>query len=117
MLNMPDLLFGRKPLLKINFVIQVCIMNKRKNTIINVLLISAFLGYFSFKMYEQQRILNSKNRELLQLQEAIAEERRLNEDLLMQKETLYTHEYVERIAREKLGMVKAGEKIFIDVNE
>ncbi len=92
-------------------------MNKRKNVVIKILLLTVFFSYLGFKVYEQQRILDIKNRELLQLETMLTEEKQLNADLLEQKEILFTNEYVEKVAREKLGMVKDGEKIFVDVNE
>lgn len=92
-------------------------MNKRKNIIIKILLLTVFFSYFVFKMYEQQRILDMKNRELRQIETMIANEKQLNDDLFEQKEILYSNEYVEKVAREKLGMVKDGEKVFVDVNE
>ena len=34
-----------------------------------------------------------------------------------QKEEISSEESIEKLAREKLGMVKDGEKIFIDINK
>lgn len=93
------------------------ILNKRKKPIFKILLILILLVYFSFKICDQQKILDAKSREMEQLQSMIKEEKQLNEELLKRKETLFSDEHIERIAREKLGMVKTEEKIFIDINE
>lgn len=50
------------------------------------------------------------------IQAKVEEEIVINEELKRQKEILDTDEYIEKVAREKLGMVKPGEKIFIDIN-
>ena len=73
--------------------------------------------YSTVTMIEQQKILSAKNNELKSVQSKIDEERKTFEELKKQKENVNSDEYIERVAREKLGMVKYGEKIFVDVNE
>jgi cell division protein FtsB len=51
------------------------------------------------------------------LQAKIKEEEKNMEELKKQKDIINSDEYIEKIAREKLGMVKKGEKIFVDVNK
>jgi cell division protein FtsB len=43
-------------------------------------------------------------------------ENKQNETLKKQKDTMNSDEYIEKTAREKLGMVKPGERVFVDVN-
>ncbi|HHW47252.1 MAG TPA: septum formation initiator family protein [Clostridiaceae bacterium] len=91
-------------------------MNKKKSSKIGLLIIIGALIYFTFVFIDQQKLINAKTLEMQNLQDKIAEEKRLNEELRQQKEMINTDEYVEKIAREKLGMVKRGEKVFVDVN-
>ena len=41
----------------------------------------------------------------------------VNKELNKQKEMINSDEYIEKVAREKLGMVKKGERVFVDVGE
>jgi cell division protein FtsL len=92
-------------------------MNKRKSSKWSVLVVIGFMIYFVYVLIGQQKVLYAKNVEMNNVQAKVAEEMSLNEDLKNQKEMLATDEYVEKVAREKLGMVKPGEKIFIDINK
>jgi len=91
-------------------------MNKKKGSKIGLLIIIGAFIYFIYVFIDQQKLINAKTNEMQNLQNKIAEEERINEELKQQKEMINTDEYVEKIAREKLGMVKRGEKVFVDVN-
>ena len=66
---------------------------------------------------DQQKVINSKEMELKNIQEKIKAEEKLNAELKKQKEMINSDEYIEKVAREKLGMVKKNEKVFIDMNK
>lgn len=91
-------------------------MSKGKNSGWVLLILIAVMLYFLFITFDQHKILASKDEAMKNIQTKIEEEKRINEELKKQKEILDADEYIERIAREKLGMVKPGEKIFIDIN-
>jgi len=91
-------------------------MNKRKSSRWGLLILIAFIVYFLFIVVEQQRVLGLKKEAMKNIQAKIEEETKINEELKRQKEILNTDEYIEKVAREKLGMVKPGERIFIDIN-
>ena len=82
-----------------------------------IFVLIGFIIYFIFVFFEQQKVLYAKNIEMNNIQAKIKEEMELNEELKKQKEMLATDEYIEKVAREKLGMVKPGERIFIDINQ
>jgi cell division protein FtsB len=65
----------------------------------------------------QQRIIFDKNLELSRLEEKIAEEKTVNEELKKESEIIQDDEYIEKIAREKLGMVKKNERIYVDIGK
>ena len=92
-------------------------MGKKKSSGIGIFVLIGFLMYFVYVMYDQQKVMSAKEVEMNNIQTKIQEESKLNEDLKKQKEMLNSDEYIEKVAREKLGMVKPGEKIFVDINK
>jgi cell division protein FtsB len=92
-------------------------INKRKKSKIIAGLLIVFLVYFGYTFFDQQNNFEAKASRMKSLEAKILEEGNLNNDLLLQKEMLLNDEYVEQIAREKLGMVKKGEKVYIDVGK
>lgn len=92
-------------------------MNKRKNSSLKSLVIVGLLIYFAFVMFDQQKVMHTKKIELKNIDDKIKQEMKVNEELNEQKEAINTDEYAEKVAREKLGMVKHGEKIFIDIDK
>ncbi|MGI6668326.1 MAG: septum formation initiator family protein [Acetivibrionales bacterium] len=42
---------------------------------------------------------------------------RLNEELKREQEMIQSDEYKEKVAREKLGMVKKNERVFVDIGK
>jgi len=55
--------------------------------------------------------------QMKQIEQRIQKEEELKQSLLAEKEALMSDESIERIAREKLGMVRDGEKVFVDINK
>lgn len=55
--------------------------------------------------------------QMKEVEKRINKEKTLQEELLKQKDELSSDESIEKIAREKLGMVKDGERIFVDINQ
>ena len=75
------------------------------------------VGMMLFRGVMQIPRINQKKEEIENLkQEKIYEEARADEVEEM-KEIVDTEEYIEKIAREKLGLVREDEKIFIDVSK
>ena len=91
-------------------------MNKRKRPGLGALIFLAFVIYFSVTLVNQQKLLDVKKDQYSSLQSKIREESRIYKELLDNFEMIGTDEYIEKIAREKLGMVKNNEKIFVDIN-
>lgn len=95
-------------------------MNKRRKNrfgIILILIIIGLLVNFVHILIDQQKVLYAKGNEMISIKSKIEEENKIRDKLLNQKKSLNSNEYIEKVAREKLGMVKQGEKIFIDVNK
>lgn len=93
------------------------LMNKRKSSTAGTLILVAFIAYFSYLIIEQQGIIKNKLRALEEIENKISQEELIHKELEKEREMLESEEYIERIARKKLGLVKPGEKIFIDINQ
>lgn len=92
-------------------------MNKRKKSKLGLIIILCLLIYFTYTVIDQQRIINTKVKEMESLQTKIEAETEKNQQLKEKNEMIDSDELIEQIAREELGMVKKGEKVFIDIND
>ena len=89
--------------------------NTKVNPILKVLFV-LLIVYLSFNLVSQQQLIENKNSELVVVEAKIAAETKRTEELLEEKNLLTSDESLEKIAREKLGMVKPGERVFVDIN-
>ncbi len=80
-------------------------------------LLSVAFVYTAFTVYSQSREMTAIRIEMKEVQKRIEREKALKQELLRQKDELSSDESIEKIAREKLGMVKDGERIFVDINQ
>ncbi len=90
--------------------------NKVKNFLKKVLVI-AFIIYFIYTIISQQRTLNSYAQEKEQYNEQIETAQEEQEELQNMKDNINSNEYIEEIAREKLGMYYPNERVYIDVEK
>lgn len=95
------------------------IENKKKSSKFNKLyFITMFfvvLSFSSYLFYKYDNLMEY-NEKIQQLNEEIDAANKKNEDLKYQTEYKNSNEYIEKIARDKLGMVKNNEIIFYDNN-
>ena len=95
--------------------------NKKKKY--NLKKIAVFAGVFVFIVYAgyvliwQQFTISKKIAEIDALQQQITEASDETERLKQELEEVNDPEYLERIAREKLGLVQANERVFVDSNK
>lgn len=92
-------------------------MSKRKKSKAGLFILLIFMLYFAWEMMGQQKILYTKGVALEKLQDKVSEEQKVNEGLKKEQENMNSDEYVEKVAREKLGMVKKGERVFVDTGK
>lgn len=90
---------------------------KKKNIKLGIILLVAFVLYFSYIFVQQQRLIVVKNKDIAEIQRKIEDETLKSEHLKRKMSKVNTDEYLENVAREKLGLVKDGERVFIDVNK
>ena len=76
-----------------------------------------FVVYFVYVMIWQQVTISKKNQEIDALQEKISAASQQTEKLQEELDNLNDPAYLERIAREKLGLVEPNERVFVDANK
>lgn len=79
------------------------------------LIVSAVVAFFLIKGIAQQPKITQNKDEIESLNTQIAKQEQKINDLDDLKTKVDTDEYIEKVAREKLGLVKENEIIFIDV--
>ena len=75
------------------------------------------LAYFVHTLIEQQTTLNKYNSQIEAYETQISLKKETLELYTNDKENETTDEYIEKVARESLGLVKPYEKIYIDVSK
>ncbi len=84
---------------------------------ISMLVAAMFVLYFIYTMIWQQVVISKKGKEIEALEEKIAAAEQQTEKLEEELDNLNDPEYLEKIAREKLGLVRPNERVFVDANQ
>jgi cell division protein FtsL len=71
--------------------------------------------YVGWTIISQQIDIHNNNKLLAEYDQKIAAELQRRQQLEKEKELINTPEYIERIAREEIGMVKPDETVFVDI--
>ncbi len=69
-----------------------------------------------FRGLMQQPTIDANKEKIAELQEQIEYEEYRKTEIEAMKDEVNSDEYIEKVAREKLGMIKENEKVFIDVS-
>ena len=91
--------------------------NIMTNKLLKRLLIFAFIIYFVYTLIMQQKTLNSYSSEEAKYNNNIEVAQEEQNELQSMKDNINSDEYIEQIAREKLGMYYPNEKVYIDVEK
>ena len=78
-----------------------------------VVLMVGIVGYFSYMMVSQHVYLNSVNHDYVAAQQRLQSAQQENDALQQEKAQLNDPAYIEKIAREELGMTRQGEMPYI----
>lgn len=92
---------------------------QNKNKSIYRILGAVFAVVFSVMIVKgimQQPEITKNEEKIAKLQEQIEYEKKRAEEVEIMKSKVDTDEYIEKVAREKLGMIKRDEIVFIDVS-
>lgn len=68
-------------------------------------------------LISQQKMLNSYNAEIKSYNAQIKAEKETNEELNKIKDNINSTEFIEQVAREKLGMYLPNERVYIDIGK
>lgn len=85
------------------------ILGKLKNFVFFIV-----VAYLLFSLVSQQTSISENNNKIASLENQISEEQIEIERLEQEYANIDSDEYVERMAREKLGLVQANERVFKD---
>ena len=91
-------------------------MDKAYVKIFLLLVVTALFVYFSFAYFERQNAGARLERQIVELEDMVRREKKDVGELKRLLTIINTDEYVEIVARKRLGLVKSGEQIFIDSN-
>ena len=89
----------------------------KKRLKLNRILIIGILIYIVYILISRNQVFLTYKREEQKYQDLIAEEKQRNAELLQEKENIYSTEYIEEIARDKLGMYLPNERVYIDISK
>lgn len=87
----------------------------KKKLKINRFVIIAVLIYFVYVCISQQQTLDEYAKQSSTYQNQIVEAKEKNEELQYTKSNINSTEYIENVAREKLGMYLPNERVYIDI--
>ncbi len=76
----------------------------------------AFLAYGLFNIVSLNFDVASKEQELQELNDQVEILEQQNEEALRQSELDENNEYIEKVAREKLGYAYPNERIYVDIS-
>ena len=89
---------------------------KKKASFLLALGAFALAGYFAITLIQLQTQISEKKETLAQVQAQYSDKLAENEELEKIVEDGNEDEYMERIARDSLGFVKPGEKVYYDIS-
>ena len=92
-------------------------MKERKKFKLGLIVLILVLAYFVIALFDIQKTIYVKQKKIDEVEKKITEQNIISKELNKLKKILNTDDYIRKIAREELGMVKPGEKVFIDPNK
>ena len=91
-------------------------MNKIAKKLLKTILITGGVLYACLVMVQQELAFHQYDEEITKYTRLIEEESLKNEQLTHTKTQISSRDYVEEVAREKLGLVMPNEIVFVDAN-
>lgn len=84
---------------------------------IKIAVMALVVGGMAFKGLMQLPQISRYKAEAVKLTEQIEYEKTRQQEIEQMRSRVNTDEYIEKVASEKLGLIKSNSKIFIDVSE
>ena len=91
-------------------------MRKIAGKLLRTIAIVALLMYAGLTMFKQEIAFNKYDNEIEKYERLIEEEELEKEQLMSTRSKISSKEYIEEIAREKLGFVMPNEIVFVDAS-
>ena len=88
---------------------------KRKRRIVVIVAVIAITIYVGISMVYITNSYREKSREIQQVQQQIDEQTVLNQEYQAMIDQGVDDEYIQKLAREKLGLVYPDERVYIDM--
>lgn len=88
---------------------------KRKRRIVVIVVVIAITIYVGISMVFITNSYREKNQEIQQVQQQIDEQTVLNQEYQEMIDQGVDDEYIQKLAREKLGLVYPDERVYIDM--
>ncbi len=85
--------------------------------LVAIMVAAVVVFYFAYTLITQQISISKKNEEIKALESQVQEAENESDRLQGEIENLQDPEYIEKIAREKLGLVRPNERVFVDSNK
>lgn len=89
----------------------------KKKLKINRIIILGILAYFLYVVIMQQQTMANYKEEAAVIEKQKVQEEERNIELQEKKNNLNSTEYIENVAREKLGMYLPNERVYIDITK
>lgn len=89
----------------------------KKRIKVSRILIIGIVIYVIYVLISRNQVLKTYKQEEKKYLDLIAEEQQRNSELQQTKENIDSTEYIEQIARDKLGMYLPNERVYIDISK
>lgn len=89
----------------------------KKRLKINRIIIIGIIIYVIYTLISRHQVLRAYQKDEQKYLNLIAEEQQRKAELLQEKENINSTEYIEQIARDKLGMYLPNERVYIDISK
>lgn len=91
--------------------------SKKTNKLFKKLIVVLFIIYLVYTLLSQQKTLNAYAQEEDRYNQYIEVAEEEQKQLQEMKDNINSDEYIEQIAREKLGMYYPNERVYIDIEK
>ncbi|MBR2240432.1 MAG: septum formation initiator family protein [Clostridia bacterium] len=89
----------------------------KKKFKLNRIIIIGIIIYVLYVIISRQQVLSTYKKEEKNYLNLIAQEQQRNAELLEEKSNINSTEFIEEIARDKLGMYLPNERVYIDISK
>lgn len=89
---------------------------KTKGIIFKRLIVIIFFVFVATRFFAQQPYIEKYNTQIKDLEQRIAEQKKIAEEIERKRELYQSDEFKAQLARDRLGMVESDERVYIDIS-